>query len=217
MTDLNKMLKFDALTEAERLTGQSYKTDADTMALGMMMHMRHSARKEATLAAHDDTALSNRLDRYQRIICDLGFELVLEEPFKADEQEETLFIYAHRDGILLHFDSFTWEHRDGPNVNGGNFYYNLRQNSDRSDLWSIISSGHINDGILIGNHDCREAIRHNIGKLRESGSFVTPWVKRPFLWLLNYSEPKVEGYDYHAINAARIARLPEWVREFVGS
>ena len=52
----------------------------------------------------------------------------------------------------------------------------------------------------------------NLGRLAKHGTFVSPWVERPFLWLLNYMDTKTEGYDYKAINEARIAKLPEHVR-----
>jgi len=65
---------------------------------------------------------------------------------------------------------------------------------------------------MIGGGDCREALKYNIEQLELNGSFVKPWVERPFLWLLHYMDTKVEGYRYEKINAERIAMLPEEVR-----
>jgi hypothetical protein len=211
--DLQKLLDFDPLDVAEQLTGTlSADKDSPAMALGLALMRRHSAMKEGALASHDDTMLDNRLDRYQRIVTDLGFEQVMADSF-VGHGNETYFIYAHRDGILLTFDTFT-----GNKVNGGKFLYNWAPSLSWKELRGLhlTSSGHMNGDIWIGDHDCREAIRHKIGQLRKHGSFISPWKERPWLWLLHYADSKVDGYDHDAITQARVARLPDWVREFIG-
>lgn len=42
--ELGKMLIYDALLEAEKLTGQSYKDDPETEILGILTHMAHNCR-----------------------------------------------------------------------------------------------------------------------------------------------------------------------------
>jgi hypothetical protein len=59
-----------------------------------------------------------------------------------------------------------------------------------------------------------------IERLRDNGTFVNPWVKHPFLWLLNHVDTLGKGYgdyDYEAINRSRFARLPEWVQTMMGN
>ena len=46
---------------------------------------------------------------------------------------------------------------------------------------------------------------------KQHGDFLVPWVQRPFLWLLDYSQTKVPGYDYKAISEAVIATFPAHV------
>lgn len=216
------ILKFDPLSAAEQLTGKSYKEDQDTSLIGLGLAMQHGELKDKRLKDLDDTVLSNDLDRYQRIITEMGFELVLDLPFDAPGwdagdpvRKEHFFIYAHRDGLLLSFDTYGETY-----VNGGKVCYCLRPNAEK--FMSVTSSG----GMYVdeegskywrGDHDCREALRHKIHNLRVNGDFIAQWPKgnNMFLWLLHYRDTKVDNYDYEHINNTRVQMLPEWVRTMI--
>lgn len=211
---LEEMLRFDSLAEAEKMTGQSYKEDEATTWLGMAIGMSNADRKNAELRDRDDTLLSNDYDRYARIVGEMGFSKVLEVPFTSRYSEpERLEIWWHEDGLLLSFDTYRTEH-----VNGGKVYYNWRPNPD-TERWRYTSSGHMRpDGVWVGDHDCREALRHNLGRLRSGGSFLVPWVERPWLWLLHHGETdlapepwKDRDAYYNRARAERVALLPEHV------
>jgi hypothetical protein len=156
-----------------------------------------------------------QVSAYRTIIESYGFELVLDTPFRGHHAEERHFVYAHRDGLLLSVDTY-----GGERVNGGKVYYTWQTSPDVKDRQNLTSSGgYIDRGVFTlwqGDHDCREAIVHNLENLRAAGSFVSPWPKPPFLWLLHYMDKEPKNYDYEAITAARIALLPEWVREMIG-
>lgn len=218
MTDLDKLLRFDPLDMAEKLTGVSIHDEADksSVVLGLAIAQEHASAKNRALLESNDTTLCNKLARYVLIITAFGFEEVLIDKWKSSwGHDEQLSIYAHRKGLLLSFDSY-----NGENVSGGNVYYNWRPTVSLDEAGDCTSSGGYanfdTDPVWVGGHDCREAIIHNLNKLNNRGEFVTPWVKRPFLWLLHYDEPKVQGYDYRAISEARIRRLPSWVQDFIG-
>src|ERR1017187_5685094 len=117
---LDELLKFDALQEAEKQTGVSYKDttkgegfDNPATALGFLLMRENAMAKEEILTELGDTTFNNDLDRYQSIIEKYGFEKVLEDDFidphnlsNPDETKyEKYFIYAHRQkGLLLAFD-----------------------------------------------------------------------------------------------------------------
>lgn len=217
--DLDRLMRFDPLDTAERITGR--EGDA-AMGLGMLLAWAHGDAKRWMLEQRDDTQLTNRVDRYLRICADLGFEHVLELPFTGrswsgeEPPQEHLHILAHRDGMLLKFDTFGT--RD---VNGASVYYNWRPR-DLSVGWDCTSSGSYheldrenNTGIWAGDHDAREALRRKIQRLRDNGEFLPRWRHRPFLWLLHHMDTKASDYDHEAINQERIALLPAWVREMI--
>lgn len=140
--EIKKVLSFDALQEAENMTGKSYKEDKGTEGLGFAMHIEHGKKKEALLSSLGDSTLSNTEQNYLDIVKSIGFESVLIEPFvNEDNIEERLHVMWHNEySILLVFDTHTWGD-DGswtktgqevppPSVNGGSFYYNWSPNFD---------------------------------------------------------------------------------------
>jgi hypothetical protein len=231
--DLDDILAFDPLQYAEDLTGRSMHDDDTVGLLGMLIAGEHAAAKNHQLQMMDDTVLQNDLDRYTRIITEMGFEQVLDLPFTAPgwypddpPRSEHYYIYAHRDGLLLSFDTY-----DGVRVNGGKVYYCWVPN-DADKYYSYTSSGGFRRfdpetgdtpatrreaDYWAGDHDCREALRHNVNKLRAGGTFLPQWPagNKLFLWLLHYQDTKTPGYDYQAIGQERINMLPDWVRTMI--
>lgn len=207
--NLDELLRFDSLDRAEKITGKSYKEDEGTTLVGILLMQENTRAKESILKAQDDSTFSNELGRYKRIIAEEGFKNVLEVDFQGYDCLEKFFVYWHDDGILLTFDTY-----GGKSVNGGKFKYNWKPN-EGADFSVLSSHGGYVDGVIAGDHDCREAIRYHIRRLREEGTFLNPWVKQPFLWLLHYQDTKVENYDYKAITAYRIAQLPEHVKKAI--
>jgi len=222
--NLDEYLRFDSLSEAEKLTGKSYKEDENTGFLGMALMIENNKKKNAILDDMGDSKFSNTVDDYLKIATEFGFEIIMNEPFTTQEGiNENLYILWHNEfSILLKFDSHTYAD-DGswakagkevpsPNVNGGNFYYNIKLSKSAR---NVTSNGSFNetDGCYIwsGHHDCREGLKHHINNLSENGEFLSQWAYRPFLWLLHHADTKNEGYDYKKINEERIAKLPQHV------
>lgn len=140
--DILELQKLDTLSLAEKITGNDYKKDEETTLLGLLLHIQKGDKMREMLSKAEDTQFSNRVSDYLRIVCNYGFEIILKEPFMNGKTEEHLYALFHKElGILICFDSHTWEEGAVPNVNGGNMYYNWSPNSlnVRSDLRS---SGH---------------------------------------------------------------------------
>ena len=70
--------------------------------------------------------------------------------------------------------------------------------------------------VWVGNRDVRQGLRWFLSQAEKQGQFLKKWKEAPFLWLLNYQEPKQEGYDCEAINSRKICSLPRDVQEAMG-
>lgn len=213
--DIRKVLSRDSLVEAEQITGKSYKKDESTVALGLLIQFDASAERAKLMDQLGDSKFSEPLSSYMEIIAAEGFKVVYRANVGCKEEGhegDDLIIAWHPDGILLCFDTYR------KSVNGGKFYYNWKR-TDGKAAWEydhVTSSGGMKGDVWVGDHDCREAIRFNISQLRAHGKFLNPWVSKPFLWLLSYMDTKDKDYDYKAINAKRIALLPDYVQTAIG-
>ncbi len=212
MTNLNDLIHFDPLAEAERVTGLDYKTDEMTSSLGFGLAIAHNKRLDAALIAADDTGYSSTWDDTLRIFYELGFETILTKHFTGNDRPETT-VFLWRAGILAMIESY------GDRVNSSKIWYNV-QFETTEDYWRYISSGSFVDydnRIWGGDHDTRIGLRNTLSRLESAGTFLEVWTKRPWLWFLNYMDTKVDGYDYAAINAQIISEFPEHVRAAIGS
>ena len=55
-------------------------------------------------------------------------------------------------------------------------------------LSALLESLRATPVVWIGDNDVREGLAFRLEQMRSGGQFVTPWIERPFLWLLNYTE-----------------------------
>jgi len=73
-----------------------------------------------------------------------------------------------------------------------------------------------------GNHDCREAVKHNINKMLENGVFLKKWKYNPILSLCHHHDWKDErATDYSGdytnnLTEKRIEKLPKRVQNKIG-
>lgn len=206
-----KLLSYDAISDAEQRTGVSYKDDERVTAIGLHLMQDNNAATDAILKMNGDTTFCMTTAEYIRVIESIGFRRLLCEGFNdKDGHCEEFFIYWLEPCILLRFDTY---HGDR---NSGDFYYAWKPNREAYEKrWDFTSSGGMDDkGIWTGHHDCREGIKLNLYRLFTNGTFVAPWPKTPFLWLLSHGDdPK----NYKAINAARIAKLPKEIQTVIGA
>ena len=213
-TIVNALLKADPLTEAEEITGESYKTSKATMALGFLKMQELHRDKDALLGSNKDTVLSMKTEEWEALIKKMGFNELLTIPFESGKQKEKLVICWLEPGILLCYDTCGLVYR-----NASSIYYCWKPDEDTEKTgktYEVISSGTwTEDGVILGSHDAREALRFKLYKLFTYGTLITPWPKKPFLWLLHHGDTKDKNYDYEAINAERLAMLPKKVVDVI--
>jgi len=238
MNNIKDMLQFDGVAAAEDMTGRSARFDENTGLLALALSVAHNDALSKALASEDDTQYNNKLTNYQRIITSMGFELALRTPFVGqawgDEPvpDEAQYIYAHRAGMLLIFDTY-----GGDSVNSAKVYYAHRPHQLSSCHYSSggwysaeewKDSRYPSDMWWFGDHDARVALRHTIRRLHDSGQFLTPWPKphstrsSPSVWMCHYMDHKKldklgsPEYKEAIRNAeARLHQLPDWVKEMI--
>jgi hypothetical protein len=156
-----------------------------------------------------------------------GFINVLSFPFRLRGNRKSVILWHYIDAILIYADSYIWSDQQ-ETVNKAEAYYNLRPKT--KNFHSIISSGSFvkyseirQDCIWAGYHDARSNILDKLAEIKLHATFVNPWYKSPYMWLINYGEEKLaeqikyparhEYYEY--FNKNKIALLPENVRDAI--
>lgn len=233
---VREVLSYDALQEAETVTGKSYKNDEGTAALGLFLHVEHAEKKAAILRSMGDSLLSNTVEDYQRILEATGLEKALEMPFAGrvyeseEPPEEKFFVYAcRRRGLVLYFDTFR-----GDSVNSSTLHYCWVRPGDyplkTSSYYLYTSSGTFRslggsgkgcfdvetptpeDQVYWeGYHDGREAIRYKIASLENNGVFLPVWPEH------SRGKKKSGMYLTNYMDRQRPTTCPEHTRDYIGS
>ncbi len=189
---LDKILETHGLTEAEKITGKSYKKDDETMKLGFMLHMLAGEQKKRALTERGDSHYNHPYQDHLDLIENYGgFELVFEEDYKNDRGDvENMRAYCHREkAIFWWVNSYTSNYPEGspPKINHSGIDFYLRYAGDDGDedsrlpvsaSWSPLSK-RLWDTLGPCGHmhlDGREAIRHKLQKVEASEwAFMVPW------------------------------------------
>jgi hypothetical protein len=213
-TVAKSLLSIDPLAEAEKITGQSYKTSDATAAIGFGILTSLIADKKQLLTGNDDTTFSMSTEEWDGLIAGFGFKEVLNIGFESEGFKEKFVLAWLRQGVLLRYDTFMGRR------NSATIYYCWKPDQDvvsENVIHDFTSSGCLSsDLIWVGNHDARESLRLTLYRLFNYGQFITPWPERPFLWFLHHLDTKAK-YDYKAINSERIGMLPPEVIEALGA
>lgn len=170
-------------------------------------------RREMT--ARGDTHRQMTLAEFETILASEGFEPVLVEPVEVHDYSAPadLLVYAHRDGMLVKVCTYGKDR----SVGGMQPALLLNWSGDAHEIDFPFSGTLDRQGVTAISFNVDTGLRLILANLRERGEIVSPWVKRPFVYLLSYKE----GCDrqgpeaYKALNDQRIAKLPEWVQAFM--
>lgn len=216
MTDeFQNMLDEDPLALAERITGNSYKDDPETSALGLFLHTHRSNMKRDELLLRDDTFMSSDFEYALRVLEEEGFEIIFDATYKTEAGRAERYLVLWSAGVLVELESYSGFLSDDrlPSVNKLNFYGNWMPN-EGVNAFEFTSSGHYSrDGagfddypegderresdpwVWVGHWDGREALRHKLARLDANGTWLDEWRFDPWLWLHSYTEkePRVSA------------------------
>jgi hypothetical protein len=223
---VSKILNFDALDHVEKTTGLPYDDEVNIGA-AMGLFINQNLAKSNLMEALGDSKFSEDFEKYFEIVTEkLGFEVVYNENFtvsnfdcyegrRIDVQESHL-ILARRDGFLLNLTSYGIG--GNRSVNSANLYFNLEIPLGSTAHRDVQYSGGFhfpNEGdepkYIEGSMDVREAVCHKVNSIEAAGQMMSPWIKQPFLWLLNHEDEKYEEkygveLNYKALNVERIKK-----------
>lgn len=232
-------LRFDALSEAERVTGKSYKTDKATEAIGFGLHLRKVQETHALLESIGDTSFRRTAAWTLARMMQDGFDIVLTEPFvgypgESNYDERLYVLFCKRRGVLVKLETYGRgsEHNPEGSCNHIDFLFNWRPAHADARLESYSGHGFVDPEPLfaaerseynpegkvygiVGYIDGREGMFTRLQWMEQNGRFLTPWIEQPWMWFLTYQDTKTAGCDHNAITAARVAKLPEEVRRAI--
>lgn len=212
--DLQMILDFDPMQVAEE---NAEKRD-EAYVLGLILNYLKGNLVKKEMIERGDTYHGMPLIDFRKIMINNGFKLIYEEEFehKSDAMYKDIqMIYWNDEGLLIDVDSY-WNQKI---VNSGNLYYNWT--SDFLNVNEVINLGITSSGYFVqndppiwcGNYDVREALMYHIENLKTYGSFLCPWVKTPYLWLLHYVDDK--GKDYSDLEEIRKKKLGKIDKDIV--
>lgn len=222
-TDIDVLLKYDPLLEAEKITGKSYKEDKATSFLGMRLASAKNIAKNQALKELGDTYWAMSWDEFKEKI--LGSVFKFKEVYKQEFQnkkgeydEEVVFYDATR-GIIIHADSYSSK----SSVNGANAYYQIDFGKGKVDYRLLPGSCHCVNfldttcNVWVSKIDAREAILYRLLQIDFSEyDFLKEWYKPESLWLYNwldFEKVRDNKTSYDEIRENKIKLLPKEVAE----
>lgn len=226
--DLDDLLKYDALQEAEDIAygkagddrSEYYSGRSDLKNdLFMLFSSLNQKDKREALKDQEDTGGSQKVTYFQKVLSDNGFILDLHEVGKKPSWDKTFHqkmknemcqVWYHPDGIVVIFDTFMGS------VNSAKCYYQVKpKDPEIKNFYECISSGGFEETdqglIWVGDHDAREGLIHNLNKIRNHGTFLKQWYRTYRLpWFVIWEGPEgwSPDFDYDAASLERILRCP---------
>jgi hypothetical protein len=121
--NLDELLGFDPLQEAEIMTGRSYKHDEATSSIGLLLAVDNNQKKKELLKANEDSYYGMEFAEFAVLMDSMGFKSVA-SGFIPDSEDEWFIDW--KDGILVVYDSFRGS------LNGSKAFFNYLPASDNS-------------------------------------------------------------------------------------
>lgn len=157
----------DPLGKIEDMTG-NYR---DKPSLGLAYVGVHYSRKNKVLTDRGDTTFSMDTQSYIDVLEAHGYVLLSSDTVSVQQyddppRDESWYILAHPDGLVLYFDTHHGQR------NSAKVCYVWRPVKDLENRWQCTSSGHMEGSLWIGDHDAREAGIFNMERLRQNGKLL---------------------------------------------
>lgn len=221
--ETERILTQDTVYESEKILCKDNWSEFNEMdnAFCLFKAMSDNHRKTEHLKGLGDTYWGVDWNEFKNLIKSYGFIPALEYDFKYDSfgescTEECIIYYHPEKGMVIHATSFG----NKDHINGGNLYAEIEANSDEDEevICKWLSTGGCIEGLIYETQqDIREGLFSKLNELETAGKFLNRWTnKNRFLWFVDYSEEKKNGYDYRVITQNKIKRCPQEFRDIIG-
>lgn len=239
--NFNEALKRDPIAEVEQVLNKHHSEFDRKDGLMMLSNAFHvNKQKSDYLKSLGDTHFGTKWDEFIDIIESNGFIVGLKYDFKHDEYTDEAALYYHpQKGLVIWATSYF----NKSSLNGGEMYGEVKTNEKveyetiKNHVWnteykqiqpsetlkkgfeSLNGCSHdalsgIETGVTF-KYDVREALINKIEQIGDHLVFVNEWTEKPFLWFLDYTEEKIDGYDYKEITKDKIGRCPEELQQIL--
>ena len=230
MNDIDRLLKYDPIAEAERISGKGHWSnfsEEDKM-FALLLNMHHAENKERALKSDKDTYFSMSWDYLMEVLSENGFKIGTEWEFIDDQYnqiyKEKAGIYYREDGVVVFAESIG----DRKRVNSGKCFYELemKEGVDSRDFYNLVHTGCCyGENKLENQLDIREGLIHELDKATMYGNFIRTWEHRRSLWVLDYMEShkridhdaryEVWNKQYNEVTMEHISKCPKGLQEIV--
>lgn len=221
---IESLLDNDPVDNVEKILGKSFSQfDKNEQGFLLQKALVYGKQKKEYLKSIGDTYFCMGWNEFIQLIQKYGFKEGLKyeyspkHEFEDCTKIEEAVIYYRPDGLIIWATSFsnktslsygklygfieTEKIKDDPE------YYDILSHCSRDSLcyYDKETRETLVRKYVYFDYDAREALIYKINMIQSKTNFVSPWPKRPFLWLLDYNDEQIPNYDYYDINNKKIS------------
>jgi hypothetical protein len=210
--EIMKLLNYDPLYEAEKVTGKSYKEDEITSKVGFINMGCNNRKKETALKEIKDTYFNIPVQECVEIFQNYGYKSIYVDTHDGEYGLDIFYVMYNKDIYsIVTFDSFI-----GNKINSGEMYINVDFGSDENMkyLWKIPCSSSPLKSYKFGRSihlDIREGAITKLKSILTNGNPIknineNVWYWGVPYWINEKSEISRQEYVYNYLKT-----LPSYV------
>jgi len=201
LSDMEKVIKKDHYSQFNELENSFAMTEL----------FKHNLKVTDYYKQINDTYWGITWNEFINLIEGKGFKLVLLDDFICEGRHEKLGIWGWKEkGLLLVATTYS------NSLNSGTMYGQAKRLPHFDKFFPISATCGYTGETVRFNIDVREGLFLNIETIEKDMELLKIWNDHnSFLWLLDYTQTKVDGYNYEEINRERLSRCPQWIKDMV--
>jgi len=218
-----KILNKDSLAEAEQIFGGKHWSEFsdEERVFALLKAFCDNQVKAEHLKSIGDTYWGIKWNDFITLIESYGFKKGMKYDFippkhgltdEPDRIEEAIIFYHPGKGLILWATSYG----NKDHINGGTVYGMTQYEKFDWDIFSHCSHGDNGEdkNIRDFSYDIREGLIYTLNRMDKNTRLLPIWSgRKPFMFLVDYAESEVKGYNYKAITNNKLKMCPEEMQE----